>query len=64
MTTNAGRLDRVLRFLLGVGALGLYGALDAPWKYVTLLGVVLVGTALSGFCPLYALFGWNTARAS
>ena len=65
MTSNTGRPDRVLRLVVGVGVLGLYGALDAPWKYFTLLGLVLIGTGLSGFCPLHALFGWDTsARTS
>ncbi len=60
MQNNVGKVDRVLRLLAGVLLLGLYGALDAPWKYATLLGLVLVGTALSGTCPLYQLFGIST----
>ena len=60
MTVNMGRLDRFLRFVLGSGLLGLYGALPAPWKYLPLLGLVLIATALSGYCPLYALLRWNT----
>jgi hypothetical protein len=60
--TNMGRLDRVLRFLIGVGLLGLYGALESPWKYLTLAGLVLVATALSGYCPLYRLAGLSTCR--
>jgi len=60
--TNMGRLDRVLRFLIGVGLLGLFGALESPWKYLTLFGLVLIATALSGFCPLYRLAGLSTCR--
>jgi hypothetical protein len=62
MTRNVGRPDRALRLIVGVMLLGLYGALDPPIKYFTLLGLVLVATALSGFCPLYALFRINTCR--
>jgi len=62
MTRNVGRLDRALRLIVGVMLLGLYGALDPPIKYFTLLGLVLVATALSGFCPLYALFRINTCK--
>ena len=62
MTRNVGRLDRALRLIVGVMLLGLYGALDPPIKYFTLLGLVAVATALSGFCPLYALFRINTCR--
>lgn len=57
---NVGKVDRLLRLLAGVLLLGLYGVLDAPWKYATLLGLVLVGTALLGRCPLYQLFGIST----
>jgi hypothetical protein len=57
---NVGTVDRVIRLLLGVLLLGLYGALESPWKYFTLLGLVLVATALSSFCPLYRLIGWSS----
>jgi Inner membrane protein YgaP-like, transmembrane domain len=57
---NLGTVDRVIRLLLGVLLLGLYGALESPWKYITLLGLVLVATALSSFCPFYRLIGWST----
>jgi hypothetical protein len=60
MTKNVGRLDRAVRLIVGVMLLGLYGALDPPLKYFTLLGLVLVATAASGFCPLYALFRVST----
>jgi hypothetical protein len=57
---NVGTVDRVIRLLLGVLLLGLYGALESPWKYFTLLGLVLVATALSSVCPLYRLIGLST----
>jgi hypothetical protein len=60
--TNVGKVDRVLRFLLGVALLGLYGALEAPWKYATLLGLVLIATAATGYCPLYRLTGLSTCK--
>jgi len=61
VTHNMGRFDRAVRVILGVGLLGLYGALAPPWKYFTLLGLVLIATALTGSCPLYSLMGWRTA---
>jgi hypothetical protein len=60
MIRNAGRLDRAIRLVVGVMLLGLYGALEAPLRYVTLIGLGLVATALSGFSPLYSLFGVST----
>ncbi|HYL28719.1 MAG TPA: DUF2892 domain-containing protein [Gemmatimonadales bacterium] len=62
MRVNMGRVDRIVRFVLGVVILGLYGALAPPWKYVTLLGLIPLGTSLTGFCPLYAAIGWNRHR--
>ncbi len=63
MEKNVGSVDRGLRLVLGVLLLGLYGALTPPLKYFTLLGLILVGTGLSGRCPLYSLFGISTCRA-
>ncbi|MDH4132041.1 MAG: DUF2892 domain-containing protein, partial [Gemmatimonadota bacterium] len=42
----------------------LYGAAEPPFKYLTLLGLIPVATGLSGFCPLYRLFGVSTCRTS
>ena len=53
MTPNMRPWERILRIVAGVGLLGLYGALPAPWRYLTLLGLVLVATGLSGFCPAW-----------
>ncbi|MFN2315768.1 MAG: DUF2892 domain-containing protein [Gemmatimonadales bacterium] len=64
MERNAGKLDRGLRLVAGIMLLGLYGALEPPLKYFTLFGLVLVGTALTGVCPLYSLFGINTCKPS
>jgi hypothetical protein len=62
MTRNVGTIDRILRLVVGVVVLGLYGAVDPPLKYFTLLGLIPLATALSGFCPLYALLGISTCR--
>ncbi|HET7599141.1 MAG TPA: DUF2892 domain-containing protein [Gemmatimonadales bacterium] len=63
MTVNVGRADRVVRLVVGVLILGLYGALPEPWRYLTLIGLIPLGTALTGFCPLYAAVGWNRQAA-
>ena len=58
---NSGTLDRAVRLVLGIALLGLYGALSSPARYLTLLGLPLIATAVTGFCPLYALLGISTA---
>jgi hypothetical protein len=60
MTRNVGRLDRAVRLVAGVMLLGLYGAVEPPLKYFTLIGLILVATAFSGFCPVYTLLGVNS----
>ena len=62
MTCNVGRIERIVQGIVGVLILGLYGALTPPWQYLTLIGLIPLGSALTGFCPVYAWFGWNRCR--
>lgn len=62
MTRNVGLLDRAARLVIGVALLGLYGALESPWRYLTLLGLVFIATAATAACPVYGLMGWSTRR--
>lgn len=59
MVRNLGTLERVLRLIIGVMILGLFGALAPPWRYLTLIGLIPLGTALTGHCPVYQVFGWR-----
>ncbi len=58
MTKNVGGIDRVLRIVVGLVliALAATGTVGL-WGYV---GVVPLLTGLVGWCPPYAIFGWNT----
>lgn len=58
---NMPTWDRALHLVLGVVILGLYGALPAPWCYLTLIGLLPLGSALTGFCPIRAWRGRNGA---
>lgn len=58
MTRNVGGVDKWLRLVAGVVLLAL-GALG-PLGWWGLIGLVPLGTALIGFCPLYTLIGVNT----
>ena len=64
MIRNMSWLDRAIRLIIGIVILGLYGALEPPWRYLTLLGLIPLGSALTGFCPLYAWLGWNRRTPS
>jgi hypothetical protein len=61
MKTNVGGIDRILRIVLGLALIGLTltGVIGA-WGW---LGLVPLGTALIGFCPLYPVLGINTCPA-
>lgn len=62
MKQNVGGMDRILRLVIGVVLLGLaYMGNFGAYAWVGYLaGAVLAGTAAIGWCPPYALFGWNT----
>jgi len=63
LTQNVGTLDRIARVLVGIGlaAAVLAGAVVAPLAYVVAtLAALMLATGLSGFCPIYALFGIRT----
>ena len=53
--------NRLARLLLGTLALGLYGALPEPWRYLTLIGLVPLASGLTGFAPLRA---WRERKAA
>jgi hypothetical protein len=59
MLRNTGWMGRGVGLVVGVLILGLYGALEAPWRYLTLLGLIPLGSALTGFCPLRKWIGRN-----
>ncbi|HWP34890.1 MAG TPA: DUF2892 domain-containing protein [Thermodesulfobacteriota bacterium] len=60
MTRNVCRADRAIRAALGLGVLSLVVA--GPETWWGLLGIVPLGTALAGYCPLYRLLGVSTCR--
>ena len=69
---NVGSVDRALRFAFGIV---LFAAVFVPplagmvagwgnWKYaLTVIGLVMLATALFRFCPAYTLLGIRTCPA-
>lgn len=58
MKSNVGGIDRILRIVLGLVLIGLtVSGTIGVWGWV---GAVLLGTGLIGWCPPYAIFGFNT----
>ena len=58
MKKNVGGIDRTLRIVLGLVLIGLAATGTVGWWGY--LGVVPLLTGLVGWCPPYALLGWNT----
>ena len=58
--TNEHPVERVLRVIVGLGALSLaFLGPKSPWGY---LGLVPLATGLMGTCPLYTVFGFSTCK--
>lgn len=64
MKHNVGGIDKVLRVVVGLGLLSLLFVAEGSTRWFGLIGLVPLGTALLGYCPLYTLLGLNTCAAS
>lgn len=58
MKTNEGKLDRIIRIVIGLGLLSL--VFIGPQTMWGLVGLIPLLTGMIGFCPLYKVFGMNT----
>ena len=55
---NVGTIDRVLRIVVGLALISIvFIGPQTPWGWI---GIVPLGTALLGYCPLYSLLGIKT----
>jgi hypothetical protein len=55
---NVHNVERVVRVLVGIGAVSLaFVGPQTPWGY---LGLVAIATGLIGTCPLYTACGFGT----
>jgi hypothetical protein len=60
MTCNVGGIDRILRAVVGLALLSLIFV--GPQTLWGLVGLVPLGTAIFGWCPLYVSLGLSTCR--
>lgn len=66
MTANVGSTDKVIRLVLALAAVvvAFVAGISSVLGIVLLVvGAVLGVTALTGFCPLYRVFGMSTCPA-
>ncbi len=58
MKSNVGGIDRIARISVGIVLVGLAATgTVGMWGWI---GVVPLATGAIGWCPPYAIFGWNT----
>jgi hypothetical protein len=60
MKANEGIADRVIRIAAGFLILSLFFLVEGNARWLALVGVVPLLTGALGYCPLYAIFGFNT----
>jgi hypothetical protein len=60
MNANVGSIDKIVRFILGAALLSLVFLIQGPERWLGLTGIILLGTGLISWCPIYFLFGINT----
>ena len=61
MTKNIGTLDRTIRIILGLFIFSL--VFWGPHTLWGLIGLILIVTALIGWCPPYALLKISTCKS-
>ncbi|HBH36719.1 MAG TPA: DUF2892 domain-containing protein [Gammaproteobacteria bacterium] len=57
MMKNVGTIDRTIRIIAGIAIIGAGLYYQNWWGAI---GAVPLLTGVMGWCPPYALFGWNT----
>ncbi len=62
MKKNVGQTDRIIRIVVGIILLSLLFILDGGLKWIGLLGIILIGSGIINFCPVYLPFGINTRK--
>lgn len=59
---NMGQIDRIIRLVVGAGLIVLLFLLESNWRYVGIIGIILVLTSVVGVCPLYMPFKIDTRK--
>jgi hypothetical protein len=59
MKKNMGSVDKNIRLVLGIVVIALGIIFQSWWG---LIGLLLVGTSLLSFCPLYVPFRFSTIK--
>ena len=63
MKANVGGIDKAVRIIIGIVLLALFFVLEGSARWLGLIGIVPLVTALVGWCPAYAVIGVKTKSA-
>ena len=63
MKKNIGTTDKWIRMVAGIVLLALIFVIRSDWRWLGLIGVIMLGTAFLDFCPIYKLFGISTIKS-
>ena len=59
MKKNVGAVDRVIRIIAGIVIIMLGIVFKSWWG---IIGIIPLGTAFLGICPMYSIFGISTCK--
>jgi hypothetical protein len=62
MKKNIGQTDKWIRIVIGVALLLFLAFNQSGLRWLGLIGIIPLATALLNFCPLYALLGISTDK--
>ncbi len=66
MSRNENGIDRWVRVVIAIAAVVAAGAVGfgtvGAW-ILLVVGAIMLVTAVTGFCPLYRIFGLSTAKS-
>jgi hypothetical protein len=66
MTCNVGGIERPIRIVLGLALVAIGASAELPVAGMALAliaGVIALVTGVIGYCPVWALLGFNTCAA-
>ena len=63
MKKNIGTTDKWIRIVAGIVLLALIFVIRSDWRWLGLIGLIMLGTAFLNFCPIYRLFGISTVKS-
>jgi hypothetical protein len=63
MKENVGGADKVLRIVVGLALLSLVFVLEGNARWWGLVGLPLLLTGITGYCPGYMPFGISTKKS-